>query len=257
MKLIIGKNSKIIKQIEISLADVDLISHNEICNKDLDSYSHIYLFAWSYDDVQKNIDLVNQIPKEKLIFISSTAVFSLQERRQWNNYPNSKQEVEEIVKKNDSIIVRLGVVDSSLRKKIFGPFPFTTLKMIIEIVNNPPSKKIVNLFTIEEGALNPMLYFLQYIFLCFEKILFAPIFAKYLQGIQKLLNLWVYGYTLDMTKLFFLKVKVGHGALGSRLAPTSILTDKIIVSWKPNKVLNKRGFNGTRVGRDLIGLSKF
>ena len=92
MKLIIGKNSFIVRKIEGSLKNFHIISHKDIKSVDLSSYTKIFLFSWDKKTtVRKNTLNILNIPPEKLYFISTTAIYSIDVRSQWNKYPILKK----------------------------------------------------------------------------------------------------------------------------------------------------------------------
>lgn len=118
--LIIGKNSKIVKSIESKLSqNYTLISHNELKKIDIDSYKLIYLFSWSHTKFKENLAIVNSLPRQKVIFISSLSVLTLNMRSQWAKYPNEKAAIEKKILDKNGYILRIGFFYIKLRQSIF------------------------------------------------------------------------------------------------------------------------------------------
>ena len=119
MKLIIGKNSFIVRKIEGSLKNFHIISHKDIKSVDLSSYTKIFLFSWDKKTtVRKNtLNILNTIPPEKLYFISTTAIYSIDVRSQWNKYPIFKKNAEDHVKKINGKIIRFGILKKNMIPK--------------------------------------------------------------------------------------------------------------------------------------------
>ena len=114
--LIIGKNSKIVKSLNVPNAV--MISHEQIDSFSFDEYSEIFLFSWSTYSLEQNLDLINKLPSSKIVFISSVAVFATFLKQQWNNYPNWKLVCERHVLSRGGKVVRFGIFDEELLNKL-------------------------------------------------------------------------------------------------------------------------------------------
>ena len=107
--LIIGRNSYLVKNLENSLPNCTIISHVDVIGFDFSKFSKILLFSWSKESLEQNIQLILLVPAEKLVFISSVAVYSTEVRSQWAKYPNWKLKCENLVLERGGRIVRLGM----------------------------------------------------------------------------------------------------------------------------------------------------
>ena len=95
-RLVIGSNSALVRG--LGNFDVPSISHCDIPEVDFSNYDEIFLFSWSKRSLHENVELIEAIPGEKLIFVSTIAVFSIGLKQQWNNYPNWKAACETLTK---------------------------------------------------------------------------------------------------------------------------------------------------------------
>lgn len=68
MKLIIGLNSSIVKNVSKKLKGFEIISHREIRKKDLNKYDFIFLFSWPRVLNKSYWNLIDLIPKKKISF---------------------------------------------------------------------------------------------------------------------------------------------------------------------------------------------
>ncbi len=256
--LIVGINSNIVNEIKNKLKDYDFISHKDLDKTNLAVYRKIIIFSWSKLSIEANIKIVNSIEKSKLIFISTTAVLSLNRRKQWNNYPNWKKTIESIVLNRNGKIIRIGVWDKNFKKKIYGSFPFTSKSKLVNTLNSIEKiEDITNCFEISKGKLGK----LQTIFAKFINCLclFFPsifIFQAPLEGIIKILGIKSYGYTNDSNFFFQESIMIGSGCLGSEYQKYKTV-DKVLVSHKKDKYLNNNGFKDTILGTQHNGLAKY
>lgn len=258
-KLIIGSNSSIVKKIRKFLRHYDFVSHNDLSNVDYGSYSKVILFSWSFKSIDDNKEIIEKIPLKKIVFISSASIFSLQIRSQWNSYPNNKKIIEDYVLSNGGTILRLGVMNPTSIKYKDLVHPFTDQRSLIKKLNNIDScqDRVINLFNIKgesikvpflPGIFHKITYILPNIRSI--RILFE-IISKYF------LNTFYYGYSADTLDIFSKNIQIGYGVLGSNYRINKKLQSKIIVSNRPDLILNKHGFKGTILGFNKTGLSKF
>jgi hypothetical protein len=255
--LIIGKNSKIVAKIRHKLVNYDFISNTEILDVDFNKYKYIYLFSWDHSSNDNNLKNIATIPSNKIIFISTIAVLSLQKRGQWQNYPNNKKIIENHVIEKKGTILRLGVFDNDNLKNYFGNVPITTYEMLIDFLNSSKDTKesIINLIDIKKSQLSIKSFFWKKFY---NLSFFLPskvFFQIFFSGIPKIFNFKSYGYSADCSEYCFTNVQIGYGVFGSRIKKIKI--DKYISSFKNDITKNTNGFNGTIIGYKDNGLSKF
>ena len=261
-KCIIGKNSNLIQNVINELSEFDLFSHKDILDINFDNYSYVYLFSWSHSLQKENFKLIEIIPSEKLIFISSVAVYANAIRTQWNKYPRMKLEVEKLVLSKGGSIVRLGVCDENLVLKHTGFIPFTSSKSILEFLNLESPHKITNLFSLRDGQLDPNSFLAKFSSLVNKILDLLPskiIFQAPLELLIKLSGSPNYGYTNNCQRFFGSSLQIGYGVLGSNYwkLNMSIKRDILLVSHKKDEFLNDNGFRGLRIGKKYTGLSKY
>ena len=260
MKLIIGKNSQIISKIKNDLINCDFISHKDLSSIGCYSnYTNIFIFSWSHSSLNENIDLYESLPAKKTIFISSSAVFSIQKRHQWNRYPNWKKALEEIALERGSKILRIGVWDKYLYQKMSGFIPYTSKKQLVELINNIENNdsKVMNCFNIKKGNLNGAGLFLSNILNNISDILPSSfIFQAPLEIVHKLFRLKSYGYTRDSNYFFSNKLLIGDGCFGNAYKKINII-DRVLTSDRQDILLSSNGFVDTILGYKNNGLGKY
>ena len=262
---VIGKNSQVYLSINRYLKGIYAFSHLEIERINFEKFAKVWLFSWSHKDNLDNLRLLEIVPLEKCVFISTTAVMSLGIRHQWNNYPNWKAEAERIVLGAGGRVVRLGVINEEVIAKSTGTIPVTTLEAIADLINGSSSfqGKLTTLAEIERGGLRgwrACLSKLLYRLACrlpSRKLLQLP-----LEAIAKLcLRSATYGYSADSARFFTDRALVGYGVLGSafyrNLRRKKAKLPTIVVSPNSTEVLTENGFRGTRVGKYLNGLATY
>jgi len=259
-RLIIGENSSLVRKIRSELVDVDYVSHRKLDEIRFEHYEVVFIFSWDSLSLDGNIKLLKAVPASKLVFVSTTAIFALQRRPQWNRYPTDKHAVEQLVLADGGSVLRLGVTDPAHPKMINGAFPRTTYDSVVRALNSwqPSSQRITNLFEIEIGGLCGWRAEL-----CkglgFLSRLLPPsrLFQLVPQGVAKALGFKSYGYTDDANSFFSEELLIGYGALGSYYDRSSkAKTAKVLVSGRPDERLNGNGFRGTLVGHGNIGLAR-
>lgn len=261
--LIIGVNSNIIKSIKNELIGFDFASHEDLFKDEIKfhSYNNIFLFSWSHKSLDDNKKIIKILPSNKIVFISTTAVLSILLRKQWNNYPNWKNAIEKLVLKNRGRVIRIGVWDGNVVKNSIGNMPYTSKEDLINLLNNFSSynDKVLTPIRIVEGKGTTPRHKILNIFHNFSFLLPpTKIFQAPLQLFIKILNSSSYGYSKDSASLFSDNAIVGFGALGSnvykRIRKKNLL---VICSNEEDIVLNSNGFNGTKIGKNKIGLSRY
>lgn len=125
---IVGRNSKLVSTLGLPRS-IPRVSHIDLPRLDLSSFDLVYVFSWCNDtDVMKR--LISLIPSEKVVFISSLAVYSLLLRDQWNRYPSAKAEIERYVIDRGGKVLRIGLTDFNKDTPGFGAIPYTPSSLI-------------------------------------------------------------------------------------------------------------------------------
>lgn len=261
-KCIVGKNSEIIQNIAINLIGFDFYSHKDIYDINFKNYSDIYLFSWSHASQEENLKIIEAIPVEKIVFVSSVAVYSNEIKSQWNKYPKMKLEVENKILNGGGKIVRFGICDKNLLSRHEGFVPFTSSKEIINFLNQKTSSKITNLFSLEKGSIDPksgLAIFSNFINSVADLLPPKFIFQGPLEILLKLMGSSNYGYTNNALRFFGDTLQIGYGAIGSHYWKEQILCKDNLLLVSPNDdiLLETSGFRGLRIGKKHTGLSKF
>ena len=259
-KIIIGKNSWVIKNIKNDLKGFDLVSHKEVDNINFKLYEHIFLFSWSKNNNENKL-LINKLPKKKLIFISSVSTYACLNRPQWNNYVNNKKYFEDFLKKNGSVIVRLGIFQDKIKKN-FKTLPYTSFRMLANFLNDYKKTKcfIYDIYELKNISESNWIYktsidFLNKLSSFFTSITLVRISIESI--IKYLFRSSRYGYTADTLYFYRNTIQIGFGAIGSKFYKNSNKNNLVIVSGNKNILLNSNGFVGTLIGYMKIGLSKY
>jgi hypothetical protein len=264
--LIIGKNSKIVKSIESKLSqNYTLISHNELKKIDIDSYKLIYLFSWSHTKFKENLAIVNSLPRQKVIFISSLSVLTLNMRSQWAKYPNEKAAIEKKILDKNGYILRIGFFISSSGNRFSsgGSYPITTPEQLVnwmEKFDVTVTKKESNIFSIKtfkKSFFDRKLFDVLHLLSIKSE---STLTRKFLWLIPRLFSKEKRGYSGDLLSCFSENIQIGYGVLGSRYAKkyhNSRGSQTYIVSTMPDEMLNSNGFRLSRVGKFKTGLSKY
>ena len=224
MILVIGKNSRIVKDIKEDLdpSYFKFISHKELCEVNLNSYKRILLFSWS-EKLAENLGMLAALPINKVVFISSSSVFSVSQGRAWNRYPKYKAEVERVVLDGGGCVARIGVYFSDIKSRIYGCFADTKKEDLINFINSLRKDeefcmgKVVNLFYRSNGGhLHPS--FIERLLWRISDIL-PPvgIIQNPISVILKKLGSINYGYTRESNKIFKNNVLIGFGAIGKEI----------------------------------------
>lgn len=260
-KLIVGKNSSIVKSIKDEIKNCEFISHRDLNSINANTYDQVYIFSWSHKSLSENLDILSKFDLTKLVFISTIAVLSIVKRTQWAAYPQHKRICENIVLKGGGKIIRIGIWHKSVPKNLYGTIPITSRKDLVKLINYPNKndEMVFHPFNLIDKRINS-------ISLCGANILNhisekLPN-IKYLQLpfllINKLLFTNRYGYTHDCLTLFNNTLVVGYGAIGSEVSNKlnqKGIKHSVVVSPKPNLVINTNGFNNFYIGRNHEGLS--
>lgn len=262
-KLIIGKNSKIVREIEADLHDFEILSHGELTHENIKPYDIIYLFSWSHKSLQENIDIINLLDLSKTCFISTSAVFSLLVRPQWANYPNHKATVEKMVLDAGGKVLRIGVWGEEEAKKIGGILPLTTPSILLNALSDIMSsdRSVINAFSVVGF---PEIHNHKLLAYCVSKLSDVMPASFFFQApvsfLAKLLGLKKYSYSRDSLKLFSEETLVGFGVVGSAVSSEmkrNGICHTIIVGRKDNQLLDSNGFINTMIGRSKEGLSNY
>jgi hypothetical protein len=152
MNLIIDDNSKIVTSIRKYLIGFEFINISEVnLITNLQNFEYIFIFYWSRSEYDKNIELIEKIDPNKIVFVSSTLVFSLLIRKQYDEYPNNKYKIEKLVLQNGGSILRLGIYENTLKYNIIGYYQKTTKDLLVHELNNWTLKRerIVNCYKLQ------------------------------------------------------------------------------------------------------------
>ena len=259
IKLIIGKNSKIVRSVRENLIDFDFISHEEIGETDLNKYKFIFLFSWSHKSKQDNIDLISSIPFEKMVFISTTAVYSFLIRQQWASYPCNKKICEEVVLNNGGSILRIGVWGEEAERKIYGLYQKTSPEDLITALNEWGIKesKIRNVYRVNLGNIRKDK---ESIAKLFRKIsLYLPnniIFQLPFIVLGRAIGYANYGYSGDAISCCVDKLLIGCGVFGGYYYSFNEKeVDSIVFNDEDDLIMSQRGFKNTSVGSSRFGLA--
>ena len=257
--LIIGSNSNIVRRIKSRLKNCDMISHRQMDSCSYDEYKQVFLFSWSRKSLQDNIDLITEIPSDKLIFISTTATNSIFTRKQWANYPNWKLECERYTLERGGRIIRLGVTGNKYEDQFDGCYLFTEDAQIVTAVDDTTTSfaPTTNLGSIEHDQTTTAFSKFRHNLI---RTLHSISTLKYYQIlvilVARLLGSKIYGYTFDTHNTVSDHIQIGAGAFGSYFYSTQSRAPTILVSGKQNAVLRTRGFNQTQLGRRTFGLGE-
>jgi hypothetical protein len=189
-------------------------------------------------------------------------VHALNIRDQWNSYPNSKRVVEDYIRENQlGKILRLGVIETAIVRRLNGAVPVTTDGMLINCLNNLSSylkDDELDLVSIQQGGLTGVAgkVFRGVNALARKAFPATKMIQIFFEAPVKLLGFAHYGYTADMMDYYQQNLLVGFGALGSRAWNMSAYSG-VMVSDLPDARMNKEGFNSTLVGRGRRGLGKY
>jgi hypothetical protein len=260
MFVIIGRNSRLVKK-NIDLGEgIYAISHRDIAKTDFTTASRIYLFSWSHKDQDANLNLVRKLPIEKIIFISTASVLSLQIRQQWAAYPRWKKQVEEIIIENGGMVVRFGVCDDDLLDGLTGLVPFTSNLEIRNVLSKEflVGNFVYNAFTLKPGRCYGLKKRFQRLFEIISSVLPRIMFFQApLCVLSRRLKIYSYGYSLDSQKVCYDEIQCGFGVLGSTYSLGTKRDNRLIIITKePDEKINSNGFCNTIIGRYKTGLAK-
>ncbi len=260
--LIVGRNSKIVSEIRESIPECNIVSHRDIESIELKIYQKIFIFSWSHTSEMENVELISRFPLDRVVFISSIAVLACARRSQWASYPNAKLKCEALVLNAGGKVIRIGVWDQELLKKLPGLVPVTTKNSLLKVMESCLTDKsqIYYPITFQQGELAGIGHNLSNIF---NKLSFFVPNVKFIQlplvVVSRLLGLKNYGYTHDCLYFFCDRVLVGFGAVGSAVSRelnSKGFSHSIVASTAENQFLVTDGFKGTRIGWFKEGLSK-
>ena len=261
--LIIGKNSRIVREISEFLDGFDLISHTEIRQTNMDIYNKIYLFSWSHGEFKENTEMIKNLDLSKVCFISSIAVLALLKRRQWAQYPNAKAQIEKIVLDSGGQVIRIGIWGDAEAKKVGGFIPLTTSRILVKTLqaSRNSNEKVFHAFELTEFASKGWQKFLEGLFgFISDMVPGHTAFQLPLAVSARLFKLKRYNYTRDCLHYFQQRVLIGYGAIGSAISKEAKKNNvglQVVVSPNVNQLWSKNGFVNTMIGYDQIGLSGY
>ena len=253
-KIIIGKNSNIVSAL---CGEYTSISHLEISDYDLTCYDEIYLFSWSHKSLSDNLSILSVLPLNRVIFVSTVAVFSLAIKKQWNSYPIWKLHCENLVLDGGGKVVRLGSWESSLNNTYDGFYFSTSKSLLSNYIESENKCQVTNLTFLQSSNFSSNNFIRSFVSALHYIHDILPS-RKYVRGLVefllKVLGSSDYGYTRDA--MFFATniVQVGYGLLGSNTAKDSVT---LLVSSRSDDLLISDGFRGSRIGYYRTGLAKY
>lgn len=258
MKLLIGKNSSIVKNIREKLIDFEFVSHKDIKKLNFKKYEYIYVFSWSRKSLDDNLKVLKNLPIEKVVFISTLAIYSINIRKQWNSYPKHKLLAEKYVAENNGKILRIGITEDHIRQFSAYDIPVTAYDDIADFLNsdckNSFENNIKDLFKIKEAKSNRKTI-AYYMYLSSLLIDWMP-YRIFIESISKICGSLYYGFTADMLRLFSKEALIGYGVLGSEYYKKQAYKPAVIVSNMLNTKLVDNGFKNTIIGKGKIGLAQ-
>ena len=263
MYLVVGKNSKIVKDIAKLLPKFEFVSHKNILSVDEKRYERIFVFSWSNLSQKDNKNLIGIFDCQKIIFISTIAVLACARRSQWANYPNWKLDIETQILNKGGKVIRIGIWDKAVLDGLSGVVPITTPESLIKSMYDSihSTKQIFWPIELQNGNLSGYRKYLSkklnhLSLICPPKKIFqAPIALLVKTFLSK-----DYGYTHDCLAFFSDRILVGYGVLGSEISKalkSRGLSHSVIVSKDDNLFLTQNGFQGLRIGQFREGLARF
>jgi len=258
-RIVVGKNSRIVREISPLLSPHTAISHTEIGATDFSHVDDVFVFSWDHASLKSSLDMLSRIPGEKTVFVSTVAVWSLQVRAQWNLYPNAKAAAEDFVLGRGGRVIRVGITEDRLLEKLRGTVPYTSAAQLAELIDawDGTQPSVVDAIVLRKGGLAGSGRVIAAIFEWLSRRLpSAVVFQAPLQAVAKALGVRHTGYTADVLRCCSDELLIGYGALGSvydRAHPDH--NRRILVSGRPNMALETDGFVHTMVGFAEIGLS--
>lgn len=261
--LIIGKNSRVVREIYEFLDGFDMISHTEIRQTNMNIYNKIYLFSWSHGEFKENIEMIKSLDLSKVCFISSIAVLALLKRRQWAQYPNEKAQIEKTVLDAGGQVIRIGIWGDAQAKKVGGFVPLTTSQILVKTLHASlnSNEKVFHAFELTEFASKRWQKSIEGLFGFLSDIVPSHMaFQLPFTVSARLLKLKRYNYTRDCLHYFQQRVLIGYGAIGSAIGKEAKKNNvglQVVVSPKANQLWSKNGFVNTMIGYDQIGLSGY
>lgn len=259
MKLIVGKNSRLVRLLKIDNSVFDIISHRELTSVDQKKYDQIYLFSWSGESYEDNMIIISLIEPNKLVFVSTSAVYSQFYKPYKSKYPDWKFRAEKFVLSRGSKIVRFGICDEILLNGHGGHVPFTEISCIESFLSlDSIQSNVYNCFNIVPGRLNGWKSRFSNILNFFSKILPKSDYGQLpVILICKILGVKDYGYTHFANMHFASTAQIGFGVLGQAFYTKRGSSDLIFVSALKDKIINKNGFKNTYIGKSNNGLAKY
>jgi hypothetical protein len=268
--LIIGKNSKIVKDIKHSLDDSFVcVSHRELNNIDFDQFGAIFLFSWDFRRADRNEEVVRRLPLNKTIFISSMAVKAFAIRGQWAAYPRVKRRIEDLVLSSQGSVLRLGLYETRGRIiRAHANVPICNAEILLnklfKIVDSDVGyrrARVFELFILKR--VRNLGLFDRWVVSLDRRVKGSDLFSLggrfILFLILKIMSVDQRSYTADVMSFYPDILQVGYGALGSTVSKRVArdLSFSTVCSFLPDAELTENGFNLTRVGKLVTGLAKF
>ena len=220
----------------------EYISHADISYINFEDYEYVFLFSW-VNDVSEMQRFIQQIPPEKLVFISTMAVYAELIANQYSKYPKLKSDVELFVLSKGSSVMRLGIFDEKIGSYIATAYPYTSYKMVADALSGYGFSGISEVYHRREGRGKTRLLHQRT-----RRFLMSVLPIRFaLDVLFIFLKKPVRNYTYDLLYVFSGALQAGYGALGGYFANSDTRIRLVIVSGGKNRELNERGFRKTLV----------
>ncbi|MAJ37335.1 MAG: hypothetical protein CMC19_05315 [Flavobacteriaceae bacterium] len=226
---LIGKNSTLYNKLKKLLSSVELIekSHKELSQ--VDYGKNIVVFSYdpkSFEANRKMLDFLLTKKPKKLIYISTTAIYS-NHYTDGYVYPRIKKEIENYLIQYENVqIIRVGMVEGFFdSSKFFGWIKYSSMKLISKTIKNvldgKTSLKIVEAWEsqlIENAKILRRMIF--GVLVVLEKLLKSKFhYTRPLDLILKILGEQNYGYTFTSNQF---NTYSKHTIIGSGMAALGV-----------------------------------
>lgn len=225
---VVGKNSSLYSQIKDLFKNIEFVekSHKEI--GEIENAENILVFSYDPESLEGNRKILKHLLSKKptkLIYISTTAIYSNGYTRGYT-YPRIKKEIENFLFQYNNVqVIRIGLVESFFDpSKFIGPIKYSPLELIVEVIKSiiygEYSQRIIEAWISKNfHNSNPFRRYVNSILNISERVLKSKFhYTRPLDLILKIFGEQNYGYTFLSNKFepFSEYVIVGSGmaALG-------------------------------------------
>jgi hypothetical protein len=260
--LLVGKNSQLVGRLLPLLRRGEAVSHSSISDVDFAQYQKVYLFSWSKAAMSENESLIDCIPGERLVLISTTAVLALGVRPQWATYPKWKRLAERRVLERGGAVLRVGVTDEAVLDRSVGFVLFSSIERLASAINEllPRDCGVATVGDIRRGGGRGWRLWVQRAYWAVQRLLPSgmPSARMPLDAVMRLSRAKTYGYSGDAQSCFWPTIQVGFGVLGEAFWRNrrELSETLVIYSGKRNEKVRGDGFQGTLLGYRKRGLAE-